>query len=1018
MKYKFRPTTLLSAASLGATFRAKLRTTLSITHTATLTATLVAMLLLPAGCRRAREKDSTPPHIEQNLLNEPLTRQERKALKFLYQYMPLNDRVEHSTEYFIGAVRQALRTKEMPWGKIVPDDLFRHFVLPPRVNNEYLDNARDLFYRELYPRVKDLSMYDAVLEVNHWCREKVVYRPTDGRTSPPVQVVARGYGRCGEESVVAVAALRSIGIPARQVYVPRWAHTDDNHAWVEVWVDGQWYYMGACEPEPELNRGWFTGAASRAMMVNTWVYGRPKTGSGDGSVKGNGAGSVSGSGDGSVSGRRSEVVSQNTCYTEVTTTAQYAAVKEAVVKVVDGSGKPVKGASVSFGLYNYAEFYPLARRTTDRKGLARLTTGLGTLFIEACMPAGDRATVRAAGGATVPGTGPSATGSGQATGTDYLYAAAAFHVGETDTLTLKLVDSPAGGPQQPGDPAQPPLVQDFRLTPPPQTANEEPLDPMVEQMHKLRCAIDDSLRSMRNSLFPFLNPARFASAREKYGTDILSQTLNNGLTVEKFLETTSPEYLPLAVKLLETLRVKDLQEVSYNTLCDWLNGVIRLGPAIAKDPLFQEYILNPRVDNEPPLPYREVLWELLTAEGMETPVAETAALATASATATNTAVPNSTLYAIRNVLEKIKIDTIHNPRNFPISPAASARYGTTDPESRGILAVALCRTAGIPARKDPVSGRYQMWLQEKWVGMTPESLRQITPKDGGSGNNPAALSRHAAYSLLTVSYAPDEKGKLPAYDTQFTIQRWSPETPTSPAGYKTLGFAPESGGVEGTRVLNTPLNLECGLYRIVSGVRLADGTVLARIRSFELEADKPLTVELDFAPSENELVALAHMDVEWRSQPAPDSNSNSNSNSSNSSTTTSSSSSASSCSILETAGRNFFVLALLDPTGEPSQHFIREFSQTELNIPVLFVFPTRSDMAFFFRQNYPLPQSIHYGYDGLGQLTTGLEQALETKNLKQMLPAVIVADSFGNIYYKSIGYRIGIPAHITGLKLL
>lgn len=59
----------------------------------------------------------------------------------------------------------------------------------------------------------------------------------------------------GEESTFLVAALRSVGIPARQVYTPRWAHTDDNHAWVEAWADGKWYFLGACEPEPVLISG-------------------------------------------------------------------------------------------------------------------------------------------------------------------------------------------------------------------------------------------------------------------------------------------------------------------------------------------------------------------------------------------------------------------------------------------------------------------------------------------------------------------------------------------------------------------------------------------------------------------------------------------------------------------------------------------------------------------------------------------------------------------------------------------
>ena len=85
------------------------------------------------------------------------------------------------------------------------------------------------------------------------------------------QRYARHTGRCGEESTLLVAALRSVGIPARQVYTPRWAHTDDNHAWVEAWADGKWYFLGACEPEPVLNLGWFNAPASRGMLMHTKV---------------------------------------------------------------------------------------------------------------------------------------------------------------------------------------------------------------------------------------------------------------------------------------------------------------------------------------------------------------------------------------------------------------------------------------------------------------------------------------------------------------------------------------------------------------------------------------------------------------------------------------------------------------------------------------------------------------------------------------------------------------------------
>ena len=178
--------------------------------------------------------------------------EEREALMFLYAYSPLVDISFSGGELLLENVRGALKAKkEMPWGERIPEDIFRHFVLPVRGGKEYLDSARQVFYGELRERVMNCgSMEEAALEVNHWCHEHVIYRPTNARTSSPLATKRTAYGRCGEESVFTLAALRSVGIPARQIYTPRWAHCDDNHAWIEVWVDGEWKYLGACEPEP------------------------------------------------------------------------------------------------------------------------------------------------------------------------------------------------------------------------------------------------------------------------------------------------------------------------------------------------------------------------------------------------------------------------------------------------------------------------------------------------------------------------------------------------------------------------------------------------------------------------------------------------------------------------------------------------------------------------------------------------------------------------------------------------
>lgn len=59
-----------------------------------------------------------------------------------------------------------------------------------------------IFFKELKERVKGMGMKDAILEVNHWCHERVTYQPSDGRTSAPLATIRSAYGRCGEESTL------------------------------------------------------------------------------------------------------------------------------------------------------------------------------------------------------------------------------------------------------------------------------------------------------------------------------------------------------------------------------------------------------------------------------------------------------------------------------------------------------------------------------------------------------------------------------------------------------------------------------------------------------------------------------------------------------------------------------------------------------------------------------------------------------------------------------------------------
>ncbi len=291
-----------------------------------------------------------------SVFKSELSLDQTEAMKFLYAFMPLNDLADYEGKFFLANVNKSLQSRtEIPWGKTIPENIFLHYVLPCRINNENLDSFRIAYYDEIHSRIKGMSLKEAALEVNHWCHEKVNYQPSDIRTSSPLSTILSARGRCGEESTFTVAALRTAGIPARQVYTPRWAHTDDNHAWVEIWDEGNWYYMGACEPEPVLDLGWFTEPARRAMLVHTKSFGAP---------------------DGNEN-----TINKFKLYSEVNNLSKYAVTKRVVVSVLNSKNEPATDASVEYKLYNYAEYYSLATVNTDSNGLSSFETGLGDLLI-------------------------------------------------------------------------------------------------------------------------------------------------------------------------------------------------------------------------------------------------------------------------------------------------------------------------------------------------------------------------------------------------------------------------------------------------------------------------------------------------------------------------------------------------------------------------------------------------------------------------------------------------------------
>ena len=810
------------------------------------------------------------------VFNEEMTQEEREAMMFLYAYMTPGDIADYSGEFYLKNVRLALQDrKQTTWGAQIPDLIFRHFVLPVRVNNENLDNAREVFRQELMPRVEKLSMYDAVLEVNHWCHEKVVYTPTDSRTSAPLATVKTAYGRCGEESTFLVAALRAVGIPARQVYTPRWAHTDDNHAWVEAWVDGKWYFLGACEPEPVLNLGWFNAPASRGMLMHTKVFG-------------------------AYNGPE-DVMKTTANYTEINIIDNYAQSAPVTVTVVDSLGKAVEGARVEFKLYNYAEFYTVANKTTDASGKASLSAGLGDMLV---------------------------------------YASANQHFGlkkvsfgkdKEVTLTLS---------HRPGDV----FTDTLHIVPPAEKANQPEVTEAQRKENTLRMAQEDSIRNAYVASFPTEEKAKAFAQEQKLDEtqtcDFIVKSRGNYADIMQFLShAVEKGQGARALELLGTLAEKDLRDTPCSILEDHLYATDT--HADVKE------VLAPRIASEMLTPYRSYLQKVFPAE--------LAAQIKADPQVLVKWCKDSLL--IRNDLSTLFTTT---------SPEGVWRSRVTDSQSRDIFFVAAARSLGIPAWKDEVNGNICYRLNGNPV------LVDFEKSEGGN------LSE----GTLKATYEPIPRLDNPKYYTHFTLSKYDNGT------FKLQNHPEDASWAS---LLKNGSQMSTGYYMMVTGSRMANGSVLSQVSFFTVEEGKTTVTPLCMRNNTEEVRVIGNFNSEAL-YTRPDNGEQ--------------------VSILSTTGRGYYIVGVLGVGQEPTNHALKDIEIKKAEFEkwgrtIVLLFTDEAAYRKFDRKEFPnLPSNVVFGIDKDGSILKMMAENMKLGS-KPTLPVIILGDTFNRVVFESHGYTIG-----------
>ena len=822
------------------------------------------------------------------VFNDQMTPEEREALTFMYAYMPIGDITDYNGDFYLKNIRSSFQARnEMPWGDSIPEDIFRHFVLPVRVNNENLDESRMVFFDELKDRVKGLSLYDAVLEVNHWCHEKVIYTPSDSRTSSPLASVKTAYGRCGEESTFTVAALRSVGIPARQVYTPRWAHTDDNHAWVEAWVNGKWYFLGACEPEPVLNLGWFNGPAYRGMLMHTKVFG-----------KYNGP---------------EDVMERTDGYTEINVIDNYAPSAKAVITVTDANDKPVKDALVEFKIYNYAEFNSVARKKTDADGKCSLSAGKGDMLVWASKDG------------------------------KFGYSKVSF--GKDGEVTIALN-------KKPGDVET--IVLD--IVPPVDGSIPAEVSPEQKEANAKRLLEEDAIRNKYVATF-YTEEKAEALAKElgidpMKTEDFMIGSRGNWMEIEKFLRETPAEKRAQAMALLDVVSAKDLRDTPASVFADHLNNT----PAVQSE-WFNEYIMNPRVANEYLTPYKSFF-----AANIEPSLAKQAVEN-----------PQALVDWVKN---NVSINDALNAQRIPIMPMGVWKSRIADKGSRNIFFVAVARSLGIPARIEPVARKIQYFKDNAWVDVDFEAAVQTTAKQG----------------KVIASYQPIKALQDPKYYSHFTIAKVLPNGTLQTLNFERGGNVDMGLGDTWSGLLKKPLSMDEGNYMLVTGTRMANGSVLAEIEFFNVEADKTTPIQLEMRESKDEIQVIGNFNSENKFKRADN---------------------GEETSLLATTGRGYYIVALLGSRQEPTNHAMRDIAAVKKELEdwgrgIVLLFPDEKGYKNFDPKEFgDLPGTITYGLDIDGAIQKEMATAMKLQNANT-LPIFLIADTFNRVVFVSQGYTIGL----------
>jgi len=238
-------------------------------------------------------------------------------------------------------------------------EFFLSYIAKQTVSDEAITAYRKAMLKDGLQNIINTTHndIDRFRAVTLWCVSRLQFQQTSGRDQTPLDIIHKSIiGRCEEMQILLVAAARTVGLPSRPASVPWWAHIDNNHAWTEIFLDGEWHYTGDMDMAYFPDQTWFSGLVDKTVMILA---------------------------EGSLATWDDEVLAKGKYETLINSTRNYTKERSRTIKlkVINENGKPVTNAYVIPMVFNWGSLRALTVLTTNKNGYLQFTAGRGAFYL-------------------------------------------------------------------------------------------------------------------------------------------------------------------------------------------------------------------------------------------------------------------------------------------------------------------------------------------------------------------------------------------------------------------------------------------------------------------------------------------------------------------------------------------------------------------------------------------------------------------------------------------------------------